>query len=955
MAEKNAAKAAEIVTEEVNSEKKKKIKGKKSPAKAAGLKSLLTDGRGTTYMTVFGKGSEAKLFKKIYPSENGKDSFDDIAGEEDIKPFDVESDEYRFLLNNSRLADKDGIVSDKPYNKRTDLIKAKKVLEKKYFNKDFQDNIHIQLIYQIIDIMKIMTVHSNNMIYELNNILRRSDDESDVFGYFSINERYEKMVENAEKESRKGIRGNSLLKKECLDGLMKNGKVPLAYFGNLFYYKNPKQKFKMTIRGEKEIYNILSVIGTVRQICVHNQLDGTSDAFIKGLDKSDIFEPDSVLFCVDKWKNLEGGDDVLKLLDKLYGDAIYGINKDFVKNNGKVNMRLLEIMYPNEKLADYLQSFYDYIVRKSNKNMGFSIKKLRERILEFDESILQSIKTKQYDSVRSKLYTLFDFAILRYYQKKPQLIEEFVAKLRLTKAEEEKEELYKNEGVNVWKSIQNAINRILPHMDGDTLKEYGKQDSLINENDISDRIGANVSYFGKMIYLLTMLLDGKEINDLLSTLINKFDNIASFFDTMQKLDMNPKFRDCYSLFADSKKISKELREINSICRMQKPLPDAKRDMYREAVEIFGTEMSESEIDRLMDKILCIKEINVPNRNITFEEICEREKWPLPYKPKELEKIKNSFKNAVVTDEDDGSFTFRFQAKIGNETGLRNFIASNVIESSRFMYLVRYSNVKKVSAIARNKALIDFQLHNLPETQIERYYKAIGEDPKKATQEQMINKLADIIHNINFNDFKKVKQNSRDYHEIKDKEHKIAIISLYLTMLYLIYKNLIYVNSRYVMAFQALERDKAFHSINKDSYFGLTEKFISGEKPILGKEACKFLRDDLEKSSESMVRKFRNAAAHVNVVQSVDKYIADMKKVKSYYGIYHYVMQRYLIDSCGEDVNLDVLKNGVNEYGTYNRDFVKLCCVPFGYNFARYKNLCIEKYFDKNDKKEQKKS
>ena len=36
-----------------------------------------------------------------------------------------------------------------------------------------------------------------------------------------------------------------------------------------------------------------------------------------------------------------------------------------------------------------------------------------------------------------------------------------------------------------------------------------------------------------MIYMLTYFLDGKEINDLLTTLISKFDNIKEFLKIMK--------------------------------------------------------------------------------------------------------------------------------------------------------------------------------------------------------------------------------------------------------------------------------------------------------------------------------------------------------------------------------------------------------------------------------------
>ncbi len=56
----------------------------------------------------------------------------------------------------------------------------------------------------------------------------------------------------------------------------------------------------------------------------------------------------------------------------------------------------------------------------------------------------------------------------------------------------------------------------------------------MNESVLNSvQLGANATSFSKLMYLVTCFQDGKEINDLLTTLINKFENIASFLQVME--------------------------------------------------------------------------------------------------------------------------------------------------------------------------------------------------------------------------------------------------------------------------------------------------------------------------------------------------------------------------------------------------------------------------------------
>ena len=173
-----------------------------------------------------------------------------------------------------------------------------------------------------------------------------------------------------------------------------------------------------------------------------------------------------------------------------------------------------------------------------------------------------------------------------------------------------------------------------------------------------------------------------------------------------------------------------------------------------------------------------------------------------------------------------------------DNGFRNFIINNVIESSRFKYLVRYGNPKKIRDIANNRTVIAFVLSNIPDEQIRRYYNSCT-SVQEPYNPDMREQLADLITGISFKTFEGVHQNDREFgttqEQIIDKERKKNLINLYLTVVYLLLKNLVYVNARYFMAFYCLERDS-------NIYYGVSDKALKDRRQF----AQNFLSDHPQK-------------------------------------------------------------------------------------------------------------
>ena len=795
---------------------------KKSSVKAAGMKSILVS-ENKMYITSFGKGNSAVLEYEVDNNDYNKTQLSS-KDNSNIELCDVDEVNITFSskhgfesgvkINTSNPTHRSGESS----SVRGDMLGLKSELEKRFFGKTFDDNIHIQLIYNILDIEKILAVYVTNIVYALNNMLGlENESNNDFMGYLSAKNTYDLS---------KNIKGNIKKSLSKFNDLLKTKR--LGYFG----LEEPKTKDKRVSEAyKKRVYHMLAIVGQIRQSVFHdksNELDEYLYSFIDIIDS-----------------------EYRETLDYLIDERFDSINKGFIQGN-KVNISLLiDMMKDDYEADDIIRLYYDFIVLKSQKNLGFSIKKLREKML--DEYGFR-FKDKQYDSVRSKMYKLMDFLLFcNYYRNDVIAGEALVRKLRFSMTDDEKEGIYADEAAKLWGKFRNDFENIADHMNGDVIKELGKADMDFDEKilDSEKKNASDLLYFSKMIYMLTYFLDGKEINDLLTTLISKFDNIKEFLKIMKSSAVNV---ECeltagYKLFNDSQRITNELFIVKNIASMRKPAASAKLTMFRDALTILGID----------DKI-------------TDDRISE------------ILKLKEKGKGIH---------------------GLRNFITNNVIESSRFVYLIKYANAQKIREVAENEKVVMFVLGGIPDTQIERYYKSCVEFPDmNSSLEVKRSELARMIKNIRFDDFKNVKQQAKGRENVA-KERAKAVIGLYLTVMYLLVKNLVNVNARYVIAIHCLERDFGLY---KEIIPELASKNLKNDYRILSQTLCElcdngdespnlFLKKnrrlrkcvevDINNADSSMTRKYRNCIAHLTVVRELKEYIGDIRTVDSYFSIYHY--------------------------------------------------------------------
>jgi len=891
----------------------------KSKIKASGFKSAFIVGD-KVVTTSFGKGNAAILEKEVTDDVvrelNASDSNYNlnIATEKGRKKYKIKGRWINNLNKDSNSSEKNIVVTgDDPReysimrddsNERIgmDVIRIKDKVEEEIFGKAFpEDNIHIQLAYNILDIQKILAAYVNNIVYSLNNLAHRKNG-SDFIGMFPSDSTLKQLHTD-----------NKLFDK--YDKFMTAINPYLEYHPTVFLEEiKQERKIKWNVCSDDDLFSLFRILSDVRQSCVH----GENSMYTYDMsDRNDVHTKEKRAY-----------------LDKMYYKKICQVNTDFIKTN-KTNLNILFNLYNAASFGQkskIINAYYDFVVIQESKNLGFSIKEIRELMI---EKHIGKLKEKGYDSFRGKMYTLIDFILFRHYtdESNVAIAEGFVNNLRASLSDEERSKLYNDQCDSAFSTLRIMLDKLVTDVNASSINELVRKAAESNiDIDISAvQIQSKATYFVKTLYVLTLFLDGKEINEFISSLINKFDNIASFISVMKECGIPCDFENDYKLFADSEKISRELRTLKSFARMKIEIPKITADMYDDAVCILGLkdkngkhilEYNDDHTDYLCDYV--------------DDKICD-------------------------IDNERGK----------KDTKLRNFLINNVIKSRRFWYVIRYINPQNARRLMNNRACVRFVLDRIPDTQLRRYYESVsGKGATECERKKQLEFLCDAIITMNINQFEDVPQNDANENVIKERYK--AVIGLYLTVLYLLTKNLVKVNSRYTTACCCLERDSKLHGLieydkhgkpDYENFCGrLVEKAL--EEKWINKRYRGYFKENYVRFYDYKIHTFfRNKIVHLNAVMEADKYIDGIEKVDSYFMIYHYIMQRMIDNGCkptgGRTPGFEIKDyenqlQSAKKHNTYSKDIVKGLCRPFGYNLSRFKNLTIMEVFNRQEILEERK-
>ncbi len=851
---------------------------------------------------------------------------------------------------------------------REDYIGIKGAIEEKYFGKQFpNDNIRVQIAYNIADIKKSLALYANNIVYMMYN-LHPNDKErginSDHIGMLFFPNSYSEQIKFINSVTDPKSKASKQDEMDYISSLLSHTGIYNMYFDNAF-----------SNNSIDESYNTLRIQSMLRQLVEHNTIK------YKRLpqDKLTDTSTDELLFSLDKMLC----PDLVAFLNKHYQEAVEKTNKDFIENHKK-HIYVLNKLYGKDFCIDDL---YRLQIVKDSKNLGVNARHLREVMLEKHYAYL---KEKEYDSYRKFLYAIIDFIAYKALTGSQELLDMMVTELRLSMNDEGKEAVYQkyasilNEGIeNKIKSAINEAKQIAKEKEAQKGNKGKKQDKnqdaepdkytkVASGYAVSDNVkisADNTSAFVKLMFFVTKFLDGKEINDLLTSLISRFENVSDLIQMANECGQEIDFKEAYDIFEDADKIADELKLVKSFARM------------KDSIKIPQDE--EACIDLYID---AISMLSVSKQIVAGTP--------------EYEEYKNRIFKTPKLDKNGNAIVNKKTGQVKYDDRLKKFIANNVINSKWFFYIARYYRPSKCARLMKNRSIIRLVLNEMPNTQLERYYPLIaGREMEDFDKEIAVSEISYYLANSFSVDgvIKGAQTSGNKEKSGEEKQRSRAIVGLYLTVVYRLIKNLVIANTRFGIAFSCLERDSELMGLakEKNDYLAVTRSFV--EKDSAYVEEYSRVRDEIRDSNKSKEEKkreykerlkpilskmhydlhsyhyvknnvaelealdalvskgystalvFRNKVMHLNVINDVEKYVDNKTKFKSYYGLYCYALQGTLFNGAVPSYEQLLKQNS-----SYVRDAMWVINAPFAYNLARYKSLSVENIFNLElEEKEQK--
>ncbi|MDO5565456.1 MAG: type VI-D CRISPR-associated RNA-guided ribonuclease Cas13d, partial [Planctomycetia bacterium] len=708
------------------------MSNKKSTAKRIGIKSVFAHGEDKLTITSFGKGNRAEVV--LHAPDKGRSANCPV----NAKLFTVNHIDESIGVEQGLL---EPLLNNPAENVGEDYLQFKGVLEKYFFGKEFpNDTVRIQIIHNILDIMKIFGLYVNDIIFTINNL---SDEPDDIVGMG--------------------------LGDEKMKAALKKMTPYFGFFGEAFRLLRKDKHGKEIPDATVDEHNkdVLRILSDLRQWSAHfkdsNIFFSKYDSIQKKFKETTNQKTKTVEKELRKWK----------IIVDSYRKRINDVNKNFL-NHSKINLHIIFDLFgarDYDTQTELVQEYYRFSILKEGKNLGVNMTKVREFMI---EAYYPELKNKKHDSYRHKIYTILDYIIFRNLRNSEEL-ETMVSELRSASDDETKDRLYVMMSEHVHVLLDSIIHPFLDRFDGSFPAFTSETIDVAMLGKVAFGRSEELP-FVQMISFLCNFLEGKEINELLTAYIHKFENIQSFINTLTELGDKVVFADGYKSFNKfsnqlAQRIADQLRVLASIGKMKPDMEGAKRLLFKAAIETLG-----------------ILESSAYVTNEWLEE------------------------NLLLDRNDDA----HYKKKKTDVNPLRNFIAGNVISSRRFMYLVRYSKPKTIRALMQNRKIVRYVLTRLPEAQVDSYCKNIVEESdKKMTLDQKCDLLTQRLTGLSFETIWNERQgivantkNSSANKNIKIEQLK-GLVALYLTVAYVAIKNLVKANARYYIAYSAFERDYFF--------------------------------------------------------------------------------------------------------------------------------------------------
>lgn len=908
---------------------------KRRYAKAYGVKSNVYIGD-LIYTTTFGNKNEGKLSKITDPKKDySQDNFK-VEEKDENSEFDMfkKEDELSVSLKSGKSNNVN--INNPIKNPKADIIKINNKINELIFepSSDLKDdNVRIQIGYNILDMNKIISLYYYDIVYALNNLTRNADVDKDFIGnlnfhyslddpsnpynpYYDTNPdlTYEEIVVKSEDDPQGFYKFD------------KYAKSSYGYFPVFKQYKNnAANDDKIKIQNEenkKYNFNLLRVLSFIRQSIAHSKEENTQlNCLYKVNNDNSVLSED-----LKKVDNSVLPEDLKKVINRKFVTDLNSINKSF-NSNAKVNLYIIKKVTGIDDDTQLLEDYYNFSLKKENKNIGINATAVREELFELYKKKRIDLSNHKYDSFRPKLNLIYDFLIYDFLKNKSEM---YVNQLRKTASsddrDEAKKDIYREIAKTFFESnkqlISNGYELVSNNIDSIIKNKHKNEiiDAEITLTNIKQLNPDNYSLFSRLIYFITYFLEKKEKNDLITALVNKLDNIDSLnklYSTIMHTDIV--YKEDYRLFADASKIASELRIIKNLSHMESQLDKASGIIYEDVLRSLGFNGDKSECQSIISK---------------FE--SDHSKHPF-----------------------------------------RNFIINNVVKSRRYKYIAKYIDPKHCQGYIKNENLVKNILRMIPESQLDRYYKRLVHinNSRNISIANKIDTIYTQLKNVNYNFIegnvcKNIKENEKTkkytINPIRIEDTK-SLINLYYTVIYLAVKNLVNINSIFTIAFECLERDYAIVNSQKKDVYDNRKSELS----LIKEYALDFYKNknkhnydyliknvkEFESASNigSIFKSIRNNVIHMSIVNKAHEYLNEIKlesnpksklgkDVPVYYDLYIYVLEKLTFKKCGEITFNNKKYNDKTVYNHYDKDLLKVLLIPFGYNLARYKNLTIRDLF-----------
>lgn len=704
------------------------------------------------------------------------------------------------------------------------------------------NSIYIQIASNIFDINKIISPYINEIISSLNSILYSNNfkEPRDFIGNLKYS------IDQNSKNSNEA-------KKNELVKMLKNN--PLKYYNNIF-----ENDWKDIKEYSNEVFNFFIFLSLIRQSTFH----------FKGFDH----------FQIDKLsKNIKDSFDIERFLNEIFAKKSKVILESFEKNNLNTNFLILKKIYGGNIKTIY-KEFYEYVILEKSKYLGFSVKKIREEIIK-ELLTEEEMKNDEVSSKKRKINLFFDFRIYLEF-KNNYLIEEIKEILRENSGvdaeiyfkiyekyfKKDKDKYQKDLSLILEKSNYNdkKSNVNDKHLDKDFLSE---QEEIFNKYNV----------FSKALFVVSLFLDNKEANELLSTIVNKLDNIHSFMKieyNNRKLFNESYMRSTFNMFKKSDVLSEEIKVVKRFINMlnvknkekknqgktnlleQIPFIEDFLQLFFIKKPVFLQINQKLDLNPIEEIIQEFNKIDYLVENVDLNKISKN-KYVIKIedynnKLNEFKEIIYNYSQNKKNSVDFNSFKSElkkviFEGKSSNSSKKNNIKASklkkiflnkeqtnlilnSILKSNFFIYLMKHMSPKKTASIIENKDITINVLKQLNQNEIDRIYLSIKNNETNnstISYAEKINFLYDEIKNFEILSILS-KKNKNKKTNCKKNSNIINIVELYVKILYLVFKNLININFRYSTAVYMLERDIIFTCMkNQKNYTNYSENYIQESK------------------------------------------------------------------------------------------------------------------------------